>query len=175
LGNAVQNDLKRAAQLGAQLAQRARQRGRGRQGACHSRVASRTATLTTVAQTGCAGLEQILKSAAIWVGADPDKVIVQPNMDFADDPAQAQDLVYLMTAKNMGLPMSKKSIHGWMQKREFTDLSYEEEQTELDKEPAPLVPPSAGGTRGVAGASFDGTGSAPAKASTTAKAAAATQ
>jgi SPP1 gp7 family putative phage head morphogenesis protein len=44
-------------------------------------------------------------------------------MDFADDPAQAQDLVYLETAKNMGLPLSEKSMHGWMQEARVSRTS----------------------------------------------------
>jgi hypothetical protein len=98
------------------------------------RVAARTATLTTVADAGAAGLEAILKSAAIWLGVDPDKVEVHPNKDFVDDAAQAQDLTYLMTAKTMGAPLSGKSIHGWLAKREFTTMTYEEEMAQKDNE-----------------------------------------
>lgn len=153
LATAIQNDLKRAGQLGAQLlSERGNEAEAGN--ALAIRVASRTATLTTVAQAGATGLEQILKHAAVWVGADPEQVHVTPNLDFADDPAQAQDLVYVQTAKNMGLPMSERSIHGWLKKREFTVLSYEEEKAEIDKEPPPLVPPpTIPGSRGVAGPS----------------------
>jgi hypothetical protein len=147
MSGSIQNDLKRAAQLGAQLlTERGNEAESG--DALNIRVASRTATLTTVAQAGAGGLEQILRHAAVWVGADPDQVHVNPNMDFADDPAQAQDLVYLMTAKGLGLKISDRSIHGWMAKREFTEMSYEEEQAAMDDEPK-LVPPS--GVRGVRG------------------------
>jgi hypothetical protein len=150
---AIQNDLKRAAQLGAQLlSERGNEAEAGQ--ALAIRVASRTATLTTVAQMGAVGLEQMLRQAAIWKGADPDKVHVNPNLDFADDPALAQDTVYLQTAKNMGLPISRRSIHGWLKKREFTPLDYEEEQKEIDKEEVlpGIVPgqPGASG-RGVPG------------------------
>jgi len=161
---AIQNDLKRAAQLGAQLlTERGNEAEAG--AALQIRVASRTATLTTVAQAAARGLEEILKHAARWVDADPDQVHVAPNMDFADDPAQAQDLVYLMTAKNMGLTLSKRSVHGWMKKREFTSMEYEEEQREVDDEPVSVVP-GTGVERGIPG---QGGSAFPEKASTVAK------
>lgn len=148
--NAIQNDMKRAAQLGAQLlSERGNEAEAGN--ALQIRVASRTATLTTVAQCGAAALEQILKHAATWVGADPNQVKVTPNLDFADDPAQAQDLVYVQTAKNMGFPISEESIHAWAKKREFTVKTYEEELAARDKEePLLIAPPTVPGARGVA-------------------------
>lgn len=146
LESSIQNDLKRAAQLGAQLlTERGNEAESG--DALSIRVASRTATLTTVAQTGAAGLERTLRYAAEWVGEDPDKVHVYPNIDFAEVMVQAQDAVYLMTAKRLGLKLSDKSIHGWMERSGFTDMTEEEEQAALDKEGPSLV----GGLPGVAG------------------------
>lgn len=151
LGNCIQNDLKRAAQLGAQLlSERGNEAESGE--ALNIRVASRTATLTTVSKTSAAAMQQILRHAAVWKGADPDKVLVTPNLDFADDPAQAQDLVYFMTAKNLGLPIAERSVHGWMKKREFTTLTYEEEKVQMDKEgPSIITVPAVPGSRGTPG------------------------
>lgn len=150
--NAIQNDMKRAAQLGAQLlSERGNEAEAGN--ALQIRVASRTATLTTVAQCGAAALEQILKHAATWVGADPNQVKVTPNLDFADDAAQAQDMVYMQTAKNMGFKISDESIHEWARRREFTRMTFAEEKVAIDKEPPPLVPaPTVPNARGVAAA-----------------------
>lgn len=131
--SSIQNDLKQAAQLGAQLLSERGNEAEAAQ-ALNVRVASRTATLTTVAKSGAAALEKILKSAAEWVGANPDEVSVTPNLDFADNKAQAQDAVYLMTAKNLGLPLSDESIHGWLERNEFTEMTYEEEQAAKEKE-----------------------------------------
>jgi hypothetical protein len=164
---AIQNDLQRAAQLGAQLlSERGNEAEAGN--ALAIRVASRTATLTTVAKTSAKGVENALKLAAKWVGADPDKVMVKPNMDFADDPAQAQDLVYLQTAKNMGLPISERSVHGWLKRREFTEMDYEEEKALVDKETPSIVPPS-GGVRGVQSPQGGPGGGQPTRASTTSR------
>jgi hypothetical protein len=167
----IDSDFARAAQLGAQLLT---ERGNEAEaaGALNIRVAARTATLTTVADAGAAGLESILKSAAIWLGADPDKVEVHPNKDFVDDAAQAQDLTYLMTGKTMGAPLSNMSIHAWLAKREFTTMTYEEEMSQKDKE-GPDLPGLLPGVRGAPGKA-PVPGAAPRGAKTTAKAAGAT-
>lgn len=150
LSTSIQNDLKRAAQLGAQLlTERGNEAESG--DALNIRVASRTATLTTVAQAGAGGLEQILRSAATWVGADPEQVIVKPNLDFASDPAQAQDAVYLMTAKKLGLPLAEKSVHGWLKRHDFTDMDYEAEKDLIDEEPPDVMGLGTPGSAGVPG------------------------
>jgi hypothetical protein len=64
---------------------------------------------------------------------------VKPNLDFAENKAQAQDAVYLMTAKRMGLPMADKSIHGWLVRNEFTEMDYSEEKKAIANEPPPAT------------------------------------
>lgn len=147
LKDAIENDHKRAAQLGAQLLT---ERGNEAEaaGALGIRVASRTATLTTIANAGAGAMQRILRHAATWVGANPDEVSVQPNLDFAENVANAQDSVYLMTAKNMGMPYAKRSIHGWLARNNFTEMAYEEELSSINSEP----PTEMLGTPGVAGA-----------------------
>lgn len=151
LKDAVEGDLMRAAQMGAQILT---EKGNAAESgdALRVRTAARTATLHTIAQAGGAGLEQILRAIAVWKGADPDKCKVHPNNDFADDPAVAQDLVQLMTAKMLGAKISHKSIHDWMRAREFTKLTWDEENKEIDdEEPTGLPAIGAGGARGVPG------------------------
>jgi hypothetical protein len=147
LCTAIENDHKRASQLGAQLLT---ERGNEAEaaGALGIRVASRTATLTTVANAGAGALQQILRHAAVWVGANPDEVSVIPNLDFAENVANAQDSVYLVTAKNQGMVYSKRSLHGWLARNNFTEITYEEELKEVDNEPKTELL----GTPGMAGA-----------------------
>lgn len=162
LGQSIQDDLKRAAQLGAQLlSERGNEAESGQ--ALGMRMASRTATLTTIANAGAGGLEQILRHCAKFVGADPDQVSVQPNMDFADDAANAQDAVYLMTAKGMGMPISNESIHGWLARKDFTNLTYEEEKAKLDAEPPAQMGLGTPGVAGVPGPIGDVTSKGPGK------------
>lgn len=132
------NDLKHeAGQKGGQLLDStSRQKESG--DALRVRVAARTATLKTIALTGALALQEQLRHAADWVGADRNAVTVTPNLDFADDELESRSLVEYMTAKTMGAPLSNRTLHGIMAKKGVTDLTFEEELTEIEGE-EPLV------------------------------------
>jgi hypothetical protein len=130
---ALQNDRAGAAQKGGQMLDNmSRQVESGE--ALNIRVAARTATLNQIALAGAFGLEQLLKSAATWIGADPDQVIVQPNLDFVDDQLGGEELVKLLTAKTLGAPLSLRSVHGLMQNKGLTEKDFEEEVAEIGDE-----------------------------------------
>lgn len=99
------------------------------------RVAARTASLVSVARTGASGLEQMLKKLAVWVGANPDEVKVEPNLDFGNQALLAQELLQFAQAKAMGAPISWESIHMLMAQRELTQKTFEEEQAAIEAEP----------------------------------------
>ncbi len=132
---ALENDYDRAGQKGGQLLDNVggdKESGE----ALRVRVAAKTATLNQVAQTGGFGLESILKTIAVWLRADPDQVVVMPNTDFADDRMSGKQLTELMTAKQLGAPLSLESIHLQMQEQGITDLKFEEELKKIEDEKA---------------------------------------
>lgn len=104
--------------------------------ALHIRVAAQTATLNQVAITGAAGLEFILKIAAKWIGANPEQVSVQPNLEFADDSMTVDEFLKLTDAKAKGFPLSEQSLHALAVENELTDKTFEEELELLAKERA---------------------------------------
>jgi len=132
---AQERDFERAQQYGLQMMSR----GAGAEAAetLKIRVAARTADLVSVAQTSAAGLQQALRYAARWVGADEEAVKVTPNTDFIEETMPAAELLGYMNAKSRGAPLSLKSIHALMRRGDATQLTYEEEIEELDAEPAP--------------------------------------
>jgi hypothetical protein len=132
---ALENDRKRAESRSGQLIDAAK--GDKESGtALKTRVGAQTATLNQIAKTGALALELALKQAAIWVGANPDEVKVQPNLEFADYQMSGQDLVNLMTAKRtMGAPLSLESVHRLMVQGNLTMLDFQTETAMLDKEP----------------------------------------
>jgi hypothetical protein len=139
----LQNDKASAAQMGAQLLDSvSRERESG--DALKIRVAARTATLNQIALAGAFGLEQILKIAAEWLGANPDDVKVTPNLDFAADELGSKTLVEYMAAKSMGAPFSLRSIHALMREKDLTQLEFEEEIAELEAEADLLPDPTEG-------------------------------
>lgn len=102
--------------------------------ALQTKLGARTATLNQIAITGAAGLEKILKIAAEWVGANPNEVKVIPNLEFSDFNITGRDLVDWMTARTMGAPISKKSIHNKLVSVGLTKLDYETELDEISEE-----------------------------------------
>ncbi len=98
------------------------------------RVAARTATLQTIAQTAATGLENALRQAATWVGADPDDVKVEPNLDFIDETQDPKDLIAYATAKKSKVPLSWKSVHNILRQKDYTDLTWEEELEQIEEE-----------------------------------------
>lgn len=130
---ALENDNSRAAQKGGQLLDSvSRERESG--DALKVRVAARTSTLNQIALTGAFGLEQILKIAAKWVGANPEEVSVTPNLDFISERMTGKELLDMQAAKNMGAPISARTIHRNMELRDLTDMDFEEELAEIDSE-----------------------------------------
>jgi uncharacterized protein DUF4055 len=106
--------------------------------ALEARVAAQTATLNTIASTGARALEQLLKAAATWVGANPDEVKVQPNKEFTQQPWVAADFTALQTAKTLGAPIAQETIHEIMVQRGMSDKTYEEEMALIADE-APII------------------------------------
>lgn len=134
---ALENDKTAARNKAGQLIDtRSAQKESGE--ALEARVAAQTATLNTISKTGARALEQMLKHAAEWIGADPDKVIVTPNTEFTEQPFVAADLVSLMTAKGLGAPIALETIHDIMMDRGLTELEYDAEMEKIAEE-APVM------------------------------------
>ena len=150
---ALENDRKRAETKAGQLiAARGNSQESGE--ALKTRLTAQTATLNQIALAGAAGLENLLKIVATWMGANPDEVKVEPNLEFADFDLSGQEIVFLMTARTMGAPISKESIHQLMVDRGITKFDYDKELELIGEEDAdappvgtgaggnPLLPPS---------------------------------
>lgn len=109
--------------------------------ALKTRQSAQTASLNQIALAGAKGLENLLKAIGKWMGlADTviDDIKVTPNLEFADFALVAQDIVQLMTAKSMGAPLSKESIHGILTERGITQKTFEEEMDLISEEVADM-------------------------------------
>jgi len=128
----LEDDYKRAGEEGIKLLSS----GAGAEAAetLRIRVAGRTATLQTIAMTSATGLETALRQAAVWVGADPSEVKVEPNLDFITEDQDPADLIAFATAKKSKVPLSWKSVHNWLRQKDFTELTFEEELEQIDEE-----------------------------------------
>ncbi len=128
----LEDDYKRAGEEGIKLLSS----GAGAEAAetLRIRVAARTATLQTIATTAATGLETSLRQAALWVGANPDEVKVEPNLDFVEETQNVKDLIDFATAKKAGVPLSWKSVHNYLRAKDYTEFTFEEELEEIDEE-----------------------------------------
>jgi len=139
----IENDRQEAGEIGVRLLDtRGSDVASGE--ALRIRVSARTSTLVQIALSGAAGLEAILRIAATWVGANPDEVKVNPNIDFSDDQLEGRTLVDYATFKRMGGPLSWRSVHRILQDKDITTLTYEEELGEISDEIDPLLGTGAG-------------------------------
>lgn len=129
----LENDYARAAQKGGQLMDSvSRERESG--DALKVRVAARTATLNQIALAGAFGLQHTLRQIATWIGANPEEVVVTANLDFIDDSFNPEELVKLISARNLGAPISMESIHLWLQSKDITEMDFEEEVAKIEEE-----------------------------------------
>jgi hypothetical protein len=138
---ALENDRKRAeAKSGALSTDNSQSPESGE--ALKTRVAAKTASLNQIAKTGAAALERLLKKAAEWVGDDPEKVKVTPNLEFADYQLTGENLTKIMASKLSGAPLSRESIHRLLAQGGLTEMDYETESALIKKEllEAPTVP-----------------------------------
>lgn len=156
----LENDRKRAEARSGQLIDASK--GEKESGAAlMTRVGAQTATLNQIAKTGALALELLLKKCAVWMGADPEKVKVQPNLEFADYQMSGQDAVNLMTAKRDGAPISMESIHRLFVQGNLTRMDYPSEMDLIKKEPPLPVETKAPGSGGGGPAPKDPSNPAP--------------
>lgn len=104
--------------------------------ALRTRIGAQTATLRQIALAGAGGLQEALRNAAVWMGENPDEVEVVPNLEFAEFTITGQDLAQMMTAKDTGLPLSYRSIHGVLVDRGLTTKNFDQEVAEVKEEAA---------------------------------------
>lgn len=131
--NSLENDRKRAEFKAGQLI--GNQSIKNESGnAMLARLAAQTANLNQIALSSGEGLQTALRHIATWMGEDPEKVKVTPNTEFTNAASNAQELVYLMTARSLGAPLSMRSIHTSLKERGYTQMDYDDEMQLVKKE-----------------------------------------
>lgn len=131
--NSLENDRKRAEFKAGQLI--GNQSIKNESGnAMLARLAAQTANLNQISMSSGEGLQTALRHIAEWMGEDPKKVKVTPNTEFTNAASNAQELVYLMTARSLGAPLSMRSIHTSLKERGYTQMDYDEEMKLVKQE-----------------------------------------
>lgn len=147
---ALQNDRSRASIKAGELIQSgSSQQESGN--ALRTRFTAQTATLNQIAVTASYGLQTALRYIATWMNQDPQAVKVQPNTEFVDFGLDGLDLINIMQAKKLGLPISYESLHEILMDRGLTAKDFKTEIQIIQTEnaniqgvvvPAPATPPA---------------------------------
>lgn len=137
---AISQTLQRAVMFGAQLFQDSGNAAES--GAAKSlRLSHETSTLRLIATSSATGLERALKNVAIWEGANPDEVTVEPNMDFVDHELSPQEITALVAGWMSGA-YSKMTLFENLQRGSIIDEKRDfEEEEELIAGDAANLPP----------------------------------
>jgi hypothetical protein len=73
------------------------------------------------------------------VGEDPSGVTVTPQTDFADQNVAGAALLAFMQAKQLGLPLSLKSLHRAMHLNDLTEMDFDAENEQIEMEAESLI------------------------------------
>jgi hypothetical protein len=130
---AIQDERQNAVAAGVRLFDTQKQAESGE--ALRLRAAAQTATLTTIAQASAAALERALRMAAIFVGQNPDEIVVKPNLTFVDTKMTSKEAVDLVSVWQSG-GISKLTLYENLQKGEIAsaERTFEEEQELITQE-----------------------------------------
>lgn len=131
---AIQDERDNAAAAGARLFDSEKRTAESGD-ALRIRYAAQTATLTSIAQASAQGLEKALRHIALMIGAQPDQVIVKPNLSFVDATLSPQEAQALVSLWQNGA-ISYETMYGNLQKGEIAsaERSHEEELDLMDQE-----------------------------------------
>ena len=97
------------------------------------------------------GLERALRLAGRMMGlseTDVAKIKFHPHVDFGEPTLPAEEVIKLTAAYNLRAGLSRKSLHENWRRGRLTDMTYEEELKQIEKEenstlggpPAPAPP-----------------------------------
>lgn len=98
---AISDALNRAVAFGAQVLTDTSKTAESGD-ALQIRLGNQASLLYLIAMNSAAGLEKALRNIALWMGEDPTKVTVTPNLEFFDQPLTAQELTALVAGWQAG-------------------------------------------------------------------------
>ena len=130
---AIENDMREAEVLSGTLTdQRSNQKESG--DALGKRMAGQSASLRSIAINCALGLQTILRSIAVWMGEDPEKVIITPNLEFNEVKLTPKDIHDLQSSKTAGAPISDEAMHWNVKRSGLTPFEYDDENEKISEE-----------------------------------------
>ena len=136
LRQAIEDEYQRFHEEGGRL--RENDRGGAESGeALRRRESARHVTAKSLVINAGAQFEGAIKHLARTIGLSEDaieKVKLKPNLDWAEPPIEPSEFDKLVDSKIKGAPLSWRTVHRQAHNRDLTDMTYEEEIDEIEKE-----------------------------------------
>lgn len=101
------------------------------------RQSMRQVTVKSVVINAGEGMQEALRSLGRMMGksdAEVEKIVFEPNIDFAESMMSGQELFQFAQAAEHGAPLSQRSLHDLLRRRQVTNLTYEEEKKLIDED-----------------------------------------
>lgn len=131
---AIDSDRRRAELKAGELVQNSKSQAESGK-AMATRYNAQTATLNQLATASGEGLQNILRRIALWMGENPEEVVVIPNTEFIDFSLDGRSFADIMSAiRENGLPLSLESVHAILADRGLTNLDFNTEMDRIDSE-----------------------------------------
>lgn len=137
---AIQDERANAVAAGSALFDN--EQGQGESGEARKlRLGAQRATLTSIALASAAGLEKALRFAAMFVGQDPNDIVVKPNLQFVDQVMNPLDAANLVKVWQAGA-ISKQTLYENLQRGEVAsaERTFEEEEELIAKDQEGIEP-----------------------------------
>jgi hypothetical protein len=136
--DAIRDEFERYVAAAGRLLEHSQRNGQESGQAVEKRLNAQHVTIAAIVIKGGQAMESALRMIGRMMGMDEsdiDGIEFVPNVDFVEATMTGQELLQLVSAKNMGAPLSKASIHELMKKGRLTDKTFEDEQSAIDSEP----------------------------------------
>lgn len=148
--DAIRDDFERYVAAAGRLLEHSDRNGQESGQAVEKRLNAQHVTVASVVTKAGEAMQAALRMVGRMMGKSDDEVAsieFVPNTDFVEATMTGQELLQLVSAKNMGAPMSRESLHALMKRGRLTDKSFTEEEEAISSEPPPI--------NGLEGASSD--------------------
>ncbi|RLI49161.1 hypothetical protein DRO61_05480 [Candidatus Bathyarchaeota archaeon] len=91
-----------------------------------TRMDSKTASIAEIVDAYENGLLDLLRTIAIWIGEDPEKIIAKCNKDFMRSEDIGQEIVNIVASWKQGFPVSIEDLHELAVKNDLTERTLDE-------------------------------------------------
>lgn len=140
--DAIRDDFERYVAAAGRLLEHSARNGQESGQAVEKRLNAQHVTIASVVMKGGEAMQAALRMVGRMLGLDEatiERIVFKPDTRFVETTMTGQELLQLVSSKNMGAPLSRRSLHMLMQRGQLTEMEFDEEESEIESEPPPLT------------------------------------